>query len=94
MSGGLAYVLDEEGSFEKRYNPGMVGLERLSGGEDDKTLQALIYQHLEATESRKAKEILAQWETASAKFWKVVPHPPVSVLPPSQPAAAPAVAKT
>ncbi|MDA1340061.1 MAG: hypothetical protein O2804_01850, partial [Verrucomicrobia bacterium] len=58
-----------------------------SGGEDSKSLQALIYQHLEATESKKAKEILAQWETASKKFWKVVPHPPVSVLPPAQPAS-------
>ena len=92
MSGGIAYVLDEDGAFSKRYNPGMVGLERLSGGEDAKTLQALIYQHLEATESRKAKEILAQWDQYAPKFWKVVPHPPVSALPAGQ-AAVPATAK-
>ena len=93
MSGGLAYVLDEDGTFAQRHNPGMVGLEKLSGGEDSKSLQALIYQHLEATESKKAKEILAQWETYLPKFYKVVPHPPVSILPPAQPASVPAIAK-
>ncbi|NBT23551.1 glutamate synthase large subunit [bacterium] len=93
MSGGMAYVLDEEGTFAQRHNPGMVGLERLSGGEDSKSLQAIIYQHLEATDSKKAKEILAQWESASSKFWKVVPHPPVSTLPPAQPMAAPVAIK-
>lgn len=94
MSGGIAYVLDEEGTFAQRHNPGMVGLERLSGGEDTKSLQATIYQHLEATESKKAKEILAQWETVSKKFWKVVPHPPVSVLPPAQPLSSISAPKT
>ena len=92
MSGGLAYVLDEDGGFEKRYNPGMVGLERLSGGEDAKALQAVIYQHLEATESKKAKEILAKWDQCAPKFWKVVPHPAVSTLPAGQ-TATPATAK-
>ena len=92
MSGGLAYVLDEDGRFEKRYNPGMVTLEKLSGPEDAKVLQAIIYQHLEATESKKAKEILAKWDEYAAKFRKVVPHPPVSTLPAGQ-ASAPAVAK-
>jgi glutamate synthase (NADPH/NADH) large chain/glutamate synthase (ferredoxin) len=93
MSGGIAYVLDEDGTFSQRLNTGMVGLERLTGGDDTKSLQAIIYQHLEATESKKAKEILAQWETVSKKFWKVVPHPPVSTLPPAQPHAAPVATK-
>ena len=93
MSGGIAYVLDEDGGFQKRYNPGMVNLERISGVEDGKVLQAIIYQHLEATESKKAKEILAQWDTYAKKFWKIIPHPPVSILPPAQPQALPVTAK-
>jgi len=93
MSGGIAYVLDEDGGFQKRYNPGMVNLERISSPEDGKVLQAIIYQHLEATDSKKAKEILAQWDTYSTKFWKVIPHPPVSILPPAQPQALPVAAK-
>ena len=94
MSGGLAYVLDEDGRFEKRYNPGMVTLEKLSGGEDAKALQAIIYQHLEATESKKAKEILAKWDDYAPKFRKVVPHPPVSTLPAGQATPTPVAAKT
>jgi len=78
--------------LEKRFNPGMVTLERLASPEDAKALQAIIYQHLEATESKKAKEILAQWDEYAPKFRKVVPHPPVSALPAGQ-APAPAVAK-
>jgi glutamate synthase (NADPH/NADH) large chain/glutamate synthase (ferredoxin) len=93
MSGGLAYVLDEDGRFEKRYNPGMVTLEKLSGPDDAKALQAVIYQHLEATESKKAKEILAKWDEYAPKFRKVVPHPPVSTLPAGQATAAPVAAK-
>jgi glutamate synthase (NADPH/NADH) large chain/glutamate synthase (ferredoxin) len=93
MSGGLAYVLDEDGRFEKRFNPGMVTLEKLSGPEDAKPLQAIIYHYLEATESKKAKEILAQWEEYAPKFRKVVPHPPVSALPPAQATPAPVPAK-
>jgi len=93
MSGGIAYVLDEDGAFEKRYNSGMVGLERFSSAEDSKILQAIIYQHLEATESRKAKEILAKWDQFSPKFWKVIPHPPVSTLPPNLAPVATATAK-
>jgi len=71
----------------------MVGLERLSGAEDSKILQAIIYQHLEATESRKAKEILAKWDQFSPKFWKVIPHPPISTLPPNLTPVASATAK-
>ena len=93
MSGGLAYVLDEDGRFEKRYNPGMVTLEKLSGPDDAKALQAIIYQHLEATESKKAKEILAKWDEYAPKFRKVVPHPPVSTLPAGQATATPVNAK-
>ena len=93
MSGGLAYVLDEDGRFEKRYNPGMVTLEKLSGPDDAKALQAIIYQHLEATESKKAKEILAKWDEYAPKFRKVVPHPPVSTLPAGQATATPVAAK-
>jgi glutamate synthase (NADPH/NADH) large chain/glutamate synthase (ferredoxin) len=92
MSGGIAYVLDEDAGFENRYNSGMVGLEKLTA-EDGKALQALIYQHLEATESKKAKEILAKWDQFSPKFWKVIPHPPVSTLPPNLMPVASATAK-
>ena len=84
MSGGVAYVLDREGTFEERCNKAMVGLERLSDPADIKVLKELIFKHLELTESGRAKEILADWAKYEPLFWKVCPHPPVQ--PPSGPA--------
>jgi glutamate synthase domain-containing protein 2/glutamate synthase domain-containing protein 1/glutamate synthase domain-containing protein 3 len=79
MSGGLAYVLDTENVFEKKINPAMIGLERLSADDDTLRLKELIYKHLELTESATAKEILGNWAKFQPLFWKVVPHPPVQM---------------
>ncbi len=84
MTGGQAYILDREERFTDLYNPGLVSIERL-GEEDKSVLQQLIYRHLDATDSPRAKEILADWTTYAASFWKVKPK---SVAP-----AKPAVAK-
>ena len=84
MSGGLAYVFDEEGAFEKRFNTAMVGIGRLT--DDDEpiradergnpiTLKDLIRRHLEETGSLRAKEILGDWARYAPFFWKVTPHP-------------------
>src|SRR6185369_4882686 len=60
MTGGQSFVLDLEEKFAAPYNPGLVTIERL--GEDDRiAVQQLIYNHLEATESARAHEILADW---------------------------------
>jgi glutamate synthase domain-containing protein 3 len=62
----------------------MVGIERFGDDEEMKRVQALIYAHLEATESPKANEILKNWSTTKAHFWVVVPHP-AEAKPASQP---------
>ncbi len=80
MSGGLAYVLDEENTFEQRCNRAMITLQRLGGPEDIKTLRGLIYKHLELTDSARAKEILDDWTRFEPLFWKVVPMPPALSL--------------
>jgi glutamate synthase (NADPH/NADH) large chain/glutamate synthase (ferredoxin) len=72
MTGGLAFILDTEERFSELYNPGMVGIERLDE-EDKGVVQQLIYKHLEATESARAKEILADWQKFAGSFWKVKP---------------------
>ncbi|MEP6667671.1 MAG: glutamate synthase large subunit [Chthoniobacter sp.] len=90
MTGGLAFILDMEERFSDLYNPGMVGIERLT--DDDKGLvQKLIYKHLEATESARAKEILADWQKFAGRFWKVVPKSAAKPAEP-KPAAAPVAA--
>ena len=72
MSGGFAYVLDEDGQFEKRCNLEMVELEGMSA--DDAAFVAdLLERHHELTRSEKAKRLLTRWENTLAKFVKVVP---------------------
>jgi glutamate synthase (NADPH/NADH) large chain/glutamate synthase (ferredoxin) len=75
MSGGVAYVLDEDGSFAARCNMGMVGFEAPSP-EDASELRALIEEHGERTGSPVAARVLAGFEALLAKgaFIKVMPH--------------------
>ncbi len=87
MSGGIAYVLDEEGAFAKRCNLSMVALEKvqpagaqsgdplLHRGEADETqLKRMIERHAEVTDSETARRILADWDRYRTKFVKVFPH--------------------
>ena len=80
MSGGVAYVYDPEGSFETRYNPGMVSIERVTAGDDsidEELIKAMLERHYTLTDSVRAKEILDDWKTTLGYFWKVAPHPSV-----------------
>ncbi len=87
MSGGIAYVLDEDGSFKQRCNLAQVALEKvlpanrhaagepLHRGEADETqLKELITRHAEYTGSKTAKVILSNWDAWREKFVKVYPH--------------------
>jgi glutamate synthase (NADPH/NADH) large chain len=90
MSGGIAYVLDEDGSFESRCNTSMVKLEpvlpeaeqeaRLErelwhlGGADEMHLKRLIEQHARYTGSARARHILENWALFRVKFVKVFPN--------------------
>ena len=76
MTGGTAYVLDEEGSFENRYNPQLVGIERVNQPDDVAMLKKTIGRHLEKTNSRRASAIITRWDEFLPKFWKVTPHAP------------------
>jgi glutamate synthase (NADPH/NADH) large chain/glutamate synthase (ferredoxin) len=75
MSGGVAYVLDEDSSFHKRCNMGMVGFEELAEA-DAIELRAMIEEHLRRTDSSVAARVLAEWEQLLAKgaFVKVMPN--------------------
>jgi glutamate synthase (NADPH/NADH) large chain/glutamate synthase (ferredoxin) len=75
MSGGVAYVLDEDGSFPDRCNMGMVGFDELSDA-DAIELRAMIEEHQRLTDSPVAARVLAEWEELLARgaFVKVMPH--------------------
>ncbi|MGD1937626.1 MAG: glutamate synthase-related protein [Cyanophyceae cyanobacterium] len=73
MTGGLSYFLDEEGNFPAKVNPEIVSLQRVVSEAGEAQLKGLIQAHADATNSQKAKDILANWETYLPKFWQVVP---------------------
>jgi len=75
MSGGLAFVYDEAGQLPSRINPAMIGLERLNSEDEGASLRRLVAAHAGLTGSPHAHSIVDQWEIATTKFWKVVPHP-------------------
>ena len=62
MSGGIAYVLDEEGDFKRRCNLGMVDLEPLVDMEDVEQVKDLLARHIRYTQSAVAARLLVHWE--------------------------------
>ena len=72
MSGGIAYIYNNEGNFEENCNSETFELETLLA-EDLNDLKNLITKHGNYTESTVAKLILDNWETESQKFLKVMP---------------------
>jgi glutamate synthase domain-containing protein 3 len=74
MSGGVAYLWDEDGRSAPRINTGMVELETLDEPADVAELKGLIEAHLEATGSARARAILDEWPAQRSKFVKVMPR--------------------
>jgi len=89
MSGGIAYVYDEDGQFAKRCNTAMVSLEKVlpaaqqeagadhgiwhGGQTDEAQLRKLLEDHNRWTGSKRARELLDNWAEARGKFVKVFP---------------------
>ncbi len=74
MSGGVAYVLDEDGYFTDRCNPAMVDLELVVEEDDLTTLRELIQEHRELTGSSVAARVLDNLERYLPMFVKVMPR--------------------
>jgi glutamate synthase (NADPH/NADH) large chain len=84
MSGGIAYVLDEEDKFKRLYNSEMIELEEIVNTDesilsdnllkhDKERLKSLIENHFRYTNSPKAKNILDNFNNYLPKFIKVMP---------------------
>ena len=73
MSGGVAYVLDEDGTFGDRCNMELVGFDELDDN-DVQELHDLIEEHHLRTLSPVAARILRAWDATLDKFVKVMPH--------------------
>ena len=90
MSGGVAYVYDEDGLFAERCNTAMVSLEPVlsdaeqreripvgvwhRGMSDEQQLRKMIEDHHRWTGSVRARDLLDHWSTARSKFTKVLPN--------------------
>jgi glutamate synthase (NADPH) large chain len=90
MSGGIAYVYDEDGKFASRCNTAMVSLERVGSTAeqqsasgttklhrdqtDEALLKKLLEDHNRWTGSRRARELLDNWAESRMKFVKVFPN--------------------
>ena len=75
MSGGIAYVFDEDGDFARiRCNLAGVDLDPILENDDILLLHKLIHRHVEYTGSPHARRILEDWSEALRRFVKVFPH--------------------
>jgi glutamate synthase (ferredoxin) len=73
MSGGIAYVLDEAGTFAGNVNPQMVAVEKLTEPVEIARVKALVEKHLHWTGSSRARQVLADWDKAVQRFVRVIP---------------------
>jgi glutamate synthase domain-containing protein 3 len=73
MTGGEAFVLDDDDGAAIRVNPQLVTVE-VPSLEDLEKIRTLVEQHAQLTHSRKAAEVLAEWARASAHFLKIAPR--------------------
>jgi glutamate synthase (NADPH/NADH) large chain len=89
MSGGVAYVYDEDGLFATRCNTAMVSMDRVvttaeqhthdkadwhAGESDEEQLKRLLQDHNRWTGSKRARELLDTWSVSRLKFVKVFPN--------------------
>ncbi|HBY85124.1 MAG TPA: glutamate synthase large subunit, partial [Colwellia sp.] len=73
MSGGVAYVLDDNKDFAPKCNMEMVSLETVDTDAESLELKALIAEHFAATGSDVANELLNDWDNNVKRFVKVMP---------------------
>ncbi|MDE6700074.1 MAG: glutamate synthase large subunit [Acetatifactor sp.] len=74
MSGGIAYVLDENNDLYKRLNKEMVSSNEITSKYDVLELKAMIQEHVALTNSKKGKEVLEHFGEYLPKFKKIIPH--------------------
>jgi glutamate synthase domain-containing protein 3 len=83
MTGGEAYVYDIHNTLERRYNPELIAIRRIRGGDANEgqemaakeaQLKELVQAHFDKTGSQRARTILEDWETQRQFFWYIAPR--------------------
>ncbi len=73
MTGGMAYVYDENDLFENAVNPDSVVWQRFEAAHWEEECKALIMRHASETGSPFSAKLLSEWDLERGKFWQVVP---------------------
>ncbi len=74
MSGGIAYVLDEDNHLYRNLNKEMVRIEKVDNPYDKQELKSLLERHTAATHSEKGRRVLERFEEYLPKFKKIIPN--------------------
>ncbi len=74
MSGGIAYVLDEDRDLYRKLNKELVEVSELSEKADIEKLKSMIEEHIKETGSEKGRRILDDFQNYLPKFKKIIPH--------------------
>lgn len=80
MTGGEAFVYDVDYNFQRRYNPELIRIRRLSGGQPEQRLLKLIRMHVEKTGSVRGSHMLEDWEVQRQSFWHITPQDEVQAI--------------
>jgi glutamate synthase (ferredoxin) len=73
MSGGVAYVLDEENHLYRNLNKQLVNMEGVENKAEKEELRRILEKHVKATGSKKGQKILADFDAQVAHFKKIIP---------------------
>ncbi|MDE7319930.1 MAG: glutamate synthase large subunit [Lachnospiraceae bacterium] len=73
MSGGIAYVLDEDSHLYRNLNKDMILIEKVENKYDIQELKDMIQEHVDATGSERGAWILEHFDEYLPKFKKIIP---------------------
>ena len=73
MTGGMAFVYDGQDRLSENINPDLVIMQRLASTRWEAHLKSLVEDHLAATRSVRASELLHDWKSEITRFWQICP---------------------
>src|SRR3546814_12199115 len=74
MTGGMAFIYDPDGDFERRANPDSIVWQRFSSAHWEDVCKTLVEEHARETDSKWAATIIADWGRVRGRFWQVCPR--------------------
>ena len=81
MTGGMAFVYDPDGTFERSVNPDSIVWQRVATEHWETTLYDLVAAHAKATDSQWSSGLIEDWPRVVGDFWQVVPKEMLTRLP-------------